>query len=518
MLVCILVFNTNLMLSCSTADTGDDLSDVPVLTESLPFQITREAKGAPLSQQEIADFTQTMADFYNKIDFFGWASRHSFGLADDNSWGQPGYKIWWTDAVAIKSGDTVTFTLLRPPDNTTAKFTRVLPNAIASYLATADPVAKKLAHDYIHGLSATMDGNIWGHEDPPITTIMARTIFHRNHSYQMEGGRKVVIDYNAVKQEDFARRHDTLHNPDNPTWGDIWVRSKRSKDDLPYTYRMVVSLIRLIRATDDPLLKKDALYLYRRLRGVTQDIVEHGYAIRTKDKNGVPFIPLLDDGVSVDDFACFTAWDSLWPQAECNTKLATALIAGGQSLGNDCEDGDGGGYEAGAIFAHYWSSNMIWGFHLAAVALSLAYQQEATAYDLLIGYGQRMEKMMVDPRADQYLEWYPDLAQLLILGAAYGLPLNAEEARLVVEECVAAANHYAAFDKWDLWDPSVPDGTHDYIPSRHQHDQGQIVRAFVRPPELVNLFEYCASPYKNENSQKFIDCEMFFNSFRHSQK
>jgi len=486
---------------------------IPKPPDSLPLFIDRGDLGQPLTEGEIAEFTQTMAGFFETSDYFRWASWHSHGLADHNQWGQPGYRIWWTNTSAVKAGDTVTFTRTGWPDNTTAKVGRVLPAAISVYLASEDPVAGKLALDYVRGLSADYDGNIWGDEDPVVPGIMARVIFHRNHAYELEGGRKVAVDYESVRQEDEGRRHDTVHNPDNPTWGDVWVRNKRSKDDFPYLYRDVPLLHRLAWTARDKQMRDAAIKLAGQIKGMARDMVEHGYVIRTKDADGQPCIPYMEDGVTVDDFACFNSWDILFPDAECNPKLCTAYLAEGEALGNACGNGQKLEYESAAIANQYWASNMIWNYHLTAISLALAYGDLANWQRLLEGYADRMDSMMTDDRAGQYVEWNHDLAQLLVLGAAYGLPLKADEARLIISEFSKAAEFYGNFDKWDLWAPGVPDGEHEYIPDRFVYDGGtDPLDSYVRITEIIDLFEYCHSQTKDPQGTTFIDCGVLLES------
>ncbi len=480
--------------------------DIPKPPEALPFVMEREQKGEALSDGEISDFTDTMKNFYEDVPYYTWVERHTYGLAEDNEWNQPPYRVWWTHGMAKKEGDTVTYYTDGMPDNPTAKMGRVLTPILGSYLSQGDELTRRLAVGLISGLSATMDGMVWGHEDPPIDTIMARGIFHRTHSYEADGGRKAIADYEGRRQEVTERRHDTVHNPDNPTWGDIYVRNKRSKDDFPYVYRMIPFVLRTIYETEDEQLRSTCIKFFRQMRALTKDFIANDYRIRTKVTDGEIIIPM--NGEVVDDFASFTVYEDIFPNAECNAKICTAYLAEGSALDNVCDDGISEGYENMAIAIHYWSSNMIWGFHVAAIANALAFEDYDTYRELLEGYRLRMESMMVDERAEDNPEWYPDLAQLLVLGAAYGLPLNEEEARLVAEQFAAGVEHYNKFKLWDLWDSSVSDGEYEYIPDRNDYEaEDNVSKTYVRIPEIVNLYEYCASPWKNTTGVEFIDCD-----------
>ncbi len=508
--------DTELEVDCepdSDSSNPDIPDDIPPLINTRPFTIERSHSEAGPSPDEISVFTRDFSAFFKNSDYFRWLSRYSQGLPEDNKWGQPGYKVWWTNAYATKHDGLVTISWERPSDNSTAKIARALAPMLGLWLATNDETTRELALGYMRGLSVTYDGMIWDNEDPVVDSIMARCIFHRNYQTELDGGRQLAMDYDSVRYEIIERRHDTLHNPANPTWGDIYVRNKRSKDDFPYLYRSMPWLIRSIWESDDAEMRAAAIKLLRQVRAMAADIVEHGYLVRTKDGDGVPFIPQTEGGL-VDDFASLVSYEPLFPNAECNAKLSTAYLAAGNRLDNECIHesvefyGDGGTYEDLAIGSHFWSSNMIWGYHLTAVAVALAFDDAPTARKLLDGLATRIEGLMVDERAAKNTEWWPDVAQLLVQAAAYGLPLTGDEARLIQTQYLEATEHYNSHVPWDPWDASVPDDTpYPVLPDRNQLDgAGAVLKTYVRITEILNLFEYCASPLKAETGASFVDC------------
>jgi hypothetical protein len=215
----------------------------------------------------------------------------------------------------------------------------------------------------------------------------------------------------------------------------------------------------------------------------------------------------------VDDFASFTNYDFIFPNAECNPKIATAYIASGTPLSNDCKDGDGGLYELIATLSHFWSTNMIWGYHVSAVSTALTFGDNDTARELLEGLAARMDKLMDHPLAPNYVEWYPDMSALLVIAAANGLPLTNREARLIIEHYTEAIEYLNDFAYWNLWDPSLPDGEYPYIPDRYVYDKkGDPTDYFVRITEITHLYEYCYSPMKDPKSASFVDCDALLKS------
>jgi len=153
---------------------------------------------------------------------------------------------------------------------------------------------------------------------------------------------------------------------------------------------------------------------------------------------------------------------------------------------------------------------MIWGFHVTALALALAFEDVSRARSLLAGLAERVDRLGQDERADQYPEWQPDLAQLLVLAGAYGLPLTGAEARLIQEQYLAGVAHYDRTVVWDPWDPALPEGeSYPVLPDRNEVDAGgAVLRSHVRITEILDPFEYCASPLRASSGAQFVDCDV----------
>ena len=234
--------------------------------------------------------------------------------------------------------------------------------------------------------------------------------------------------------------------------------------------------------------------------GFARDIVDSGYQIRTRFDDGEPVVP-VDDRRGVKDLASFVLYELAVPAAECNAKLASALIGYGEPLDNECEAGDGGIYETIATRGHYFNYAIIRYFHIAAVHNALMLGENDVALDLLEGLAQRADDMLHDPSMPNRDEpvWMADVASFLLAAASAGLPLTAEEARLVQQQLLLSVEHYAAFGFWDPWDDDIPDGAFNYKPDRG---------VAVRPTELGYLLEYCYSPLRNPAGTPIVDCDV----------
>ena len=468
----------------------------------LPFPFTRPDVGTPLTPEEIATFTQKITGAWKDVGYFNWVAWTSHGMDASNPYGMPDYKLYWQDTRAIKSGDVVTFEHFGGADNLALRTCKILNNAAASYLMSGDAAMGRIVELYSKGLVALVRGMIWGDDDPE-PAIMARAIFTQDHAYTQDG-RDTVVSYGPVKQYKFDWNAHTVPNPDNPYWGDIWVRTMRSKDDVPHILRSVPLLMRVAVDGPDADVLDAAALAVDTLKAFSLDVVESGYYIRTKDLNGNVWMP-RNEFDAVNDLASYMEYVGLVPNAECNNRLVSALVAVGDPLDVDCGNGIGGLYEFFASLRHYFNWAIIRYFHVAAITNALMVEQNDVALGLLEGLADRVDAMMAgEGNWEDYPEWDSDVASYLLVAATAGLPLTSAEARLVMEQYSLAADHYEAWGYWDLWDPSVPDGTlNDYKPSR----SGPL-GTVVRPTELAYLIEYCYSPFRNETGAELVDCDI----------
>ncbi len=496
--------------------------------EDLPpaFETTREDVGEPMTAAEITAFTKKITGFWKDSGYFNWVWWMSHGLDASYNPDMPDYKLWWQDTQASKSGDTITFSHTGGADNLTLRTCKVLNNVIAGYLYTGDEMFRRIVIQYLKGLVALSLAYDWS-EDEPVKYLQTRALFTINHSYEMEGGRKVAVDYDPVKDHTvYSWNALTIPNPSNPWWGPIWVRTMRSKDDVPHMFRSVPMVKYLAENAEDAEVKAAAEWAYEYLVGFAKDIVDQGYYIRTKGEDGQAYIPKAcydqDDPESYDpycenqvvnDLASFNNFELLDPLAECKSKLSSALIAYGEPRDNDCGTAGRNLYEelAGAegAIGNYFNNAIIRYFHFAVLELAYVHGYHGMARNMMVGLIERVEYWMEQVKLphDSKPEWYADVASHLVAAATAGMPLTSEEARYVAKWYGDSADWYSQWSYWDPWDASVADGAFNYKPSRDDYSTTPKT-IYVRPTEVAYMLEYCWSPYKNANGSEFVDCDI----------
>jgi hypothetical protein len=361
-----------------------------------------------------------------------------------------------------------------------------------------------LVEQYSKGIAALFQGMVFAGEDPVVEGITARAIFTHDHSYTFDG-RKIAVDYGPVRREWQSWNAHTIRNPQNPYFGEIWVRNMRSKDDVPHMFRVLPLLMRVIRSGREERVREAAQLAHDFLVLFARDIVAQGYLIRTKGEDGVPYVPSQEDNPGTPmDLASFVTFDKLVPDAECSAKLVTELVAGNDPSGLDCGDGRNATYDEVAGLVHYFNNHIVRYFHLAAVTNALVRRHDDLARDLLEGVIARSEEGIDDEQGRKdHKEWDADFSSFLVAAATSGMPLTNREVRYIHEHLGASIDHYRAWPYWDLWDPAIPDGTYDYKPDREGDG-----KAHVRPPELTYLLHYCFSPWRNPAGAQLVDCDL----------
>ncbi len=478
--------------------------------QALPFTVERPPAGTPLSPEEVTAFTEKMMSFYKETGYFDWLWWTTHGLDASHDPGMFDYKLFWQDTQSIKEGDVIRFVHTGGADNLALRTAKLMNNVCAGYLMTGDPRFGRLVEAWSKGFVALSLGLEWASENPVIKYLQARAVFTVDHEYEMDGGRKVKVEYGPVKeQEKYDWNASTVPNDENPHWGPIWVRTMRSKDDVPHMYRMVPMLRRVAEVGKDEQVREAAALALEYMEGFAKDIVDQGYQIRTKE-DGVTFVPTNDDG-TVKDLASFVLFDPFFPKAECNAKLASALIAYDGPLDNECGEASWNMWEDLAIDGHYFNLAIIRYFHLSSLANALTAENVEIAEAQMAG---------VIKRADAYMngigygvdDWaHPsDLASWLLAAAATGMPLTDAEAQHVADWYTRSVDHYSGFDVWDPWGPAVPDGAFNYKPDDWSYDDPEVTDGpktrYVRLTEMSFILEYCWSPYRN--GAKLLDCDV----------
>ncbi len=468
----------------------------------LPFVLEREDVGEPLSDEEIATFTRRVTGLLEQVDYFTWLYEVNHGT--DASTGLPDYLIFWHDVEAHKSGDLVTFVNNKEDGgshNNAVPTMLALAQVIGGYLNHPEPASARILEQLARSIHAVTLGMVYD-EDDPVDFLMARNIITQNHSFTLPSGKKKAVDYTEWFFSYEGWNAERFRYESNPTWGDIWVTNMRSKDDVPYFFRVAAWLPYVIELAPDPEVREVAEEALDLLTRFSKDIVDHDWNIRTKDKDGNAYV------VTGEDLGSLAAWVKAFPDAECDARLGAALAGYGEPKGVDCADGQGSPYDVIAGNGNYFNYDIIVHFHIAAAALALVKDQDEVAKKLVEGLITRFERYR-DPETTEpgrtAGEWDKEISNWLIMSASVGYPLTSDEARHIHRFYTTMVAEFEVFERWDLWDPSVPDGVYNFrdggmYPKHENHRIDVEYMAFV--------LELCWSPFLNPAGARFVDCEV----------
>ena len=489
-------------------DSKDATQDLDVAPEwpprELPIEFTRPKKGEPIPDEEVTQFTRDIMGLMKDIDWGRWVLRNSTGV--DPSSGQEDFLAWYKDVLATKADGVVTFRQKGGDHNMWIPGSKVLSQAMNGCTLTGDWATCKLAEQYCKGLTASVKGFIRG-EDDPAPYLMARAIFPNDNTATLDDvtwqddGRTKVMEFHEAYKDEIGWNAQTFAWPDNPTWGDIWITNMRSKDDVCAITRTTLFLHYVVEDAPFEWVKEACAETLETMQGFNKDIVDSGYNIRTKNPEGSAYI--IED----QDLGSYVWYLTFGEDNECTHRLASDFIAYQEPLTDDCGSGYGTVYEMFAVDAHYYNYPIVWNYHMAALGHALLFGYHDVALALLEGITERQDEYLhpytKEPGAEQE-KWGRDMAILLVQEAAVGLPLTADETRLVHTHWRAALEEFQTFPNWDLWDESVPDGDYPRSGGYHPHNSAQAVDI-----EAYAMFlEYCNSPFKNPAGAKFVDCEV----------
>ncbi len=488
----------------SDASDAAEVSTPTFPARGLPFAFVREPAGEPIPAAEVTAFSEKVTGVWKDVGYFRWLLRTSTGV--DPSTGLDDYLAWHNDVRAVKAGDTVTFEHRGGEHNMWIPSSKILAAVASGYRLTGDWEMGRLTEGYCKGLSAVVKGFVFDAADPA-PFLMARSVFPLDHAFVLDeatwrdDGRKKVVEFSHMNKIEDGWNAHTFPWPHNPTWGAMWVTNMRSKDDVCAITRTTTWLPYVIADAKDERVRAACAETLELMKGFNRDIVDHGYEIRTKDPDGTARL------VTEQDLGSYSWYSKLDPLAECPARLASDLIAYGEPRTGDCGSGEGDTFDLLSPTVHYYNYPIVWDYHMAALGNALAYGHVEVARALLGGLRDRIDRYLAPDTEEPGVTnsgWASDMAVLLVKAASMGLPLTADEARRVQSHFGKAADEFAVWPRWDLWDPAVADGEYASNDGFRPASSDEAVHA----DEFALLLEACASPFLNPDGAAFVDCDV----------
>lgn len=466
----------------SAADADAALEVAPDVALEPP--LSRAERGEPVPPSELTAVTDQYLELLEQTRYFQVVDERAHGWPESDPAGHYWYATWWSGVTVEKSGGEVTYRHSDDgADNNGMRTAPILQSVCYAHLLWGgqDQLLRRLTR----GLAS------WAlamEREPAADTgaLLCRAAYPPSVLSE-DGGRAVFIDTSLDRPGVDGDPSTYVHNPDNPYWGDIWIKNKHSKDDIGHMLQVLAYLPTCSEA-GSPGLKEDAALVEALYAAWARRVEDDGFRIATVDAEWGEFFPQ-------QSLAFYLTLGGV----ECPATLALRLYGRGDAGDIDCGQGltdidEAPGFknDVGQILRSH---------HEAAAALAERRGLPALARQLQAGLAWRLDTVL-DAREGPTPATTPndqDVTELLLMSAAAGTPLTWRDVRFLHARIAdahagfltpAMAPHYRVFD------PATPDGTYAFTP--------EAAGIFWR--YLGAVLATCASPYRNPTSKPVLDC------------
>ena len=463
----------------------------------LPFSYTRPDVGTPLTLAELEGFTDAYLALLEDTRYFTFVEERVHGWPESDPQGRYWYGTWWSGVTLQKRSGQITYRHIDVGgDNNGLRTAPILEGTCYAYLMWNDPEHEHLTRKMVRGFSSWILGMEQTGVQTP--TLMTRAAYLENIQ-STDDGRSYFIDYSQNRPGVDNSATEYVNIPNNPYWGDIWIKNKRSKDCIGEMYRAVAQM-RSCQGCMSTAGEQDLEQMFDLYASWSRQVEDDGWGIATYDKDLSIYIPM-------EDLARFV----LIADAECAGVLALRFLGRGDPGTLDCEDGISWPEDVAFFNNDLMKSGnkqMLRSYHQAAISFALDTGHDAVALALIEGMADRLDRNM------DYLDQNgqlpdnldtKDLVTLIVEAATVGVPLTSREVRWVHQQIGRAAQDYLApgwHNHFHVFDAAVPDGDYFYKPGSDE----MLLNDFGLP------LGACASIWRNPASRQLLDCDRVLTS------
>ncbi len=469
------------MLGCGSSEPEAPL-------RNLPFEYIRDDVGMPVSEADIAKATAQMREIVQEVPYFKYVAERVHGWPSEDPQGRYWYGTWWSGVRIERAGTQVTFR--HSPDGADNNGLRTAPLLEAACYAQAlwpSPEHEELIHTLIRGFSSWIRA-MERTSAPNAPVLMTRASYPESISYS-RGGLDITIDYDSQHPGEDNGATEYVHIPDNPEWGDIWIKNKRSKDDIGYMLRALMALQSCRANLSAPVLAEidDTMARYE---AWAQQVEMDNFRISTYNKDLEVYIPNESLAILIQV-----------SNAECDAILSVRLMGNKDEGEWDCRNGI---TEADALAASLNPGvrRIFVSFHEALARLMVERGDPDRAKRIVKGLAARLDTFFARRDAGELTDGFnhSDFGGEVVNAANIGVPLTSREVRYLHERIDAA--HQALLDPGqkaarEVFRMGGSDGTFGM----------ELPNTGFNFRELGVLLGVCASHRVNLSSRPVLNCE-----------
>lgn len=453
----------------------------------------RDDKGAAITEVERQAATDKLIQILKGAGYFDFVDSRVHGIPENDPNSSYWWGTWWTGVAVTKLNGQVTYThSASGSDNAGIQTAPYLEGACFAYLLTGEKKYEHLARKLMRGMSSWILSSSRSEDDIP--QILSRAFYPHSRSSN-DGGRDLYINYDASRPGVNSKASGYVHIPNNPFFGDTWVKHKRSTDDIGHILRAIVQTQSCREAFSDDA-KADLEQMTSLYSKWAKSVDANKFIIPTYDFNAQ--IVSYKDAWGDYNALKIAGFDPM-----CIGKLAVRYMHRSDEDNLKC----GGGISSlEKIFGRFLQNDAIEilrSHHLAAVGLAQFNNNLSAAKKLLKGLEARANRdfnIANNPKTASSYD-IQDISSFLVNANNAGLPLTSDEIRYLYGRIDMAHNGIidpANYNKFNLFETTVPDGTYSYDPPHN----GVYFYA------LGAMIGTCTSSFKNSNNVRpFLDCD-----------
>jgi hypothetical protein len=305
-------------------------------------------------------------------------------------------------------------------------------------------------------------------------TILVRSFYPQSVSWK-NGEFHVTADYSAVRPG-LDNDATVFVEVNSPHWGNIWVKNKRSKDDIGHMLRALATT----SVTCGTEFRDEIMLTLAAYRTWASSVVENSYGIPTLDKNGSVYVPR----------ATLAHYSPI--QVECNGRYTIALLAGQPPP--DCGEGFSWMDRLGNL--NHQNNAILQSHHEAALAWTRYQGMTKQTAMFLKGLQRRVDQNDVSAIG---VKTEKEHWAFLVHSAILGIQLSPKQIKWVQQNLQKALRSYhnQTTTPYDLFSQNTPDGEYPFnVWGDHIHFR-----------DLGLLYGLCSSKWVSKPGAGIIDCE-----------
>lgn len=458
----------------------------PAHEHALPFDYERTDVGTALTAAELTTATDHYLALLDRTDWLDQIEARAHGWPESDAAGHPWYATWWSGVGIHVEGTERSFVHVdRGADNNGLRTPQLLEGACYAWRLWSNDQDQHLVRRLVRGLSSWHLAMRRNGSDAE-RGLLARAAYPPSILDETRG---VFLDYDADRPGVGVEPSFYVHLPENPSWGDVYVKNQRSKDDMGHLMRAVAAMDACEGSFTEAGADDDLREMRRLYMEWAQRVEREGFRIATLEEGTADVV--FPSG----DLATYTITGGI----ECHAEIAIRLLSRGEPLGAECATPTGpvpdpvGGLNNSAL-------QILRTHHEAAAALALVTGQEALAEELLAGLAARLEMILDRYEAGEMPDNARpgDVFQLMVESANLGVPLTSREVRWLharIEE--AYAGYDTSGPEWHVFEPGASDGDYTFEPGGPGIDF----------KDLGLLLGTCVAPYVNPAGRAVLDCD-----------